>query len=522
MPNIIPSGAGAQQIDDLTDVDTTTTAPNAGEALVWDGTNWVPGPISTVDIIDDLNDVDTTTVPPAANDGLVWDGTANWIPGAPTPAPHDIDFHTDVDTTTTAPVANDALVWDGTAWVPNKNFLAQDDLTDTTIFTPVQDRDILMYDTGTAQWRNRRGIIHNLTDVDTQTNPPVNGDTLVWDNAAGQWVPGLSAPAPESHDLESHSDVQYPAAPVADQHLGFNAGSGQWEPGGPWQPGVQTLPEVHHPNAGTNTYYRIGEFRAYSSVTVQIMTYQSGGAPGSNTFEFSGAWGGKGQIRLVNNPFPKSTLNHVGLEWDGTNGVWKIVIRATGSGANPMEFHLRILADSRIEPANFRATLYATLQTGGATAAGSEVYSPAAQFMHTPAQVAWFEVPTTKQLLNNGATETLLQFGLPFGSQTNRMVMWDLSAVIKLSSSNDATAVARFYITDLNNVILARADIVNPDVFSLNDVYFGSNRVVWRVPAGGQFRLRAQTVGGTYFIDVEGLDRRNPATHFTITDLGQR
>lgn len=34
---------GLASIDDLADVDTTTVAPNVDEALVWDGTNWVPG-----------------------------------------------------------------------------------------------------------------------------------------------------------------------------------------------------------------------------------------------------------------------------------------------------------------------------------------------------------------------------------------------------------------------------------------------------------------------------------------------
>ena len=34
---------GATSIDELTDVDTSTTAPYVGQTLVWDGTNWVPG-----------------------------------------------------------------------------------------------------------------------------------------------------------------------------------------------------------------------------------------------------------------------------------------------------------------------------------------------------------------------------------------------------------------------------------------------------------------------------------------------
>lgn len=33
-------------------------------------------------------------------------------------------------------------------------------------------------------------VIDDLNDVDTVTNPPVDGQALVWDNIAGDWVPG--------------------------------------------------------------------------------------------------------------------------------------------------------------------------------------------------------------------------------------------------------------------------------------------------------------------------------------------
>lgn len=36
-------GGGATSIDELTDVDTSTTTPFVGQTLVWDGANWVPG-----------------------------------------------------------------------------------------------------------------------------------------------------------------------------------------------------------------------------------------------------------------------------------------------------------------------------------------------------------------------------------------------------------------------------------------------------------------------------------------------
>jgi hypothetical protein len=38
-----PGTVGNISIDDLSDVDTTTTPPVAGDALVFDGTQWVPG-----------------------------------------------------------------------------------------------------------------------------------------------------------------------------------------------------------------------------------------------------------------------------------------------------------------------------------------------------------------------------------------------------------------------------------------------------------------------------------------------
>ena len=47
-----------EDLNDLNDVDTTT--PSQGEALVWDGTKWVNGTVSTVGNLDDLSDVDTT------------------------------------------------------------------------------------------------------------------------------------------------------------------------------------------------------------------------------------------------------------------------------------------------------------------------------------------------------------------------------------------------------------------------------------------------------------------------------
>jgi hypothetical protein len=62
----------------------TTRIPigNSGDVLTVAGTPAVPTwqPISIVASIDDLTDVDTTTTPPTANQALVWNGST-WVPG---------------------------------------------------------------------------------------------------------------------------------------------------------------------------------------------------------------------------------------------------------------------------------------------------------------------------------------------------------------------------------------------------------------------------------------------------------
>lgn len=62
------------ELNDLNDV--TISGQASGEALVWDGTKWTNGTVSTVGSIDDLNDVDTTGK--ATGDNLRYDGN-EWV-----------------------------------------------------------------------------------------------------------------------------------------------------------------------------------------------------------------------------------------------------------------------------------------------------------------------------------------------------------------------------------------------------------------------------------------------------------
>lgn len=75
---------GATAINDLTDVD--ASAPNNNDILVYNSTsgNWQTSAAPPADIsgnsIDDLSDVDTSTTAPAPNQALIWNGS-EWVPG---------------------------------------------------------------------------------------------------------------------------------------------------------------------------------------------------------------------------------------------------------------------------------------------------------------------------------------------------------------------------------------------------------------------------------------------------------
>jgi hypothetical protein len=71
-------------LDDLSDVDVTTTPPSDGEALVYDNatSTWVPGAAGAT-ALDDLTDVDLQTSPPLDGEALVYDNaTSTWVPGS--------------------------------------------------------------------------------------------------------------------------------------------------------------------------------------------------------------------------------------------------------------------------------------------------------------------------------------------------------------------------------------------------------------------------------------------------------
>jgi hypothetical protein len=214
-------GGGATAIDDLTDVDTTTTAPTLGQALVWDGTNWVPGDASTVGSIDDLSDVDTTTASPTVGQALVWDG-ANWIPGdAGTSAGAPVVSNFTGDGTTTSFDLGHVIASESVVLVFVNSVYQDTDVysvsgTEVT-FTEaplVDDRVNIVLLTTTISSGSSVSAIDDLTDVDTTTDSPVIGQTLVWDGT--NWIPGDAIPDSLTTEQQTTIRSRIGAASVED------------------------------------------------------------------------------------------------------------------------------------------------------------------------------------------------------------------------------------------------------------------------------------------------------------------
>ena len=63
-------------------VDVSVPSPTNGQHLIFDGFVWRAGSGLSVGLIDNLDDVDTTTTPPISGDALTWNGIDNWVPTA--------------------------------------------------------------------------------------------------------------------------------------------------------------------------------------------------------------------------------------------------------------------------------------------------------------------------------------------------------------------------------------------------------------------------------------------------------
>lgn len=197
-----------------------------GDIAQYDGTEWVNIPFPAPDLsnssLDDLSDVDTTTDAPGAYDALVWNGNA-WVPGTPAGGGTDIGDSSigdlsDVDTTTDAPEIGQLLQWDGSNWVPVDapvtGATELNDLTDVNVATPApEDTQVLAYSQSDDEWQaaNPRAT----AGAPTETNfPGLPGEMRysadhfyiciapnTWKQVALSTIGGGPEPEPEIGDI---------------------------------------------------------------------------------------------------------------------------------------------------------------------------------------------------------------------------------------------------------------------------------------------------------------------------------
>jgi len=215
-------------ITELSDVDTTTTAPVLNQVLQWNGANWTPQTFTPVTSINDLSDVDTATTPPTDGQVLMWIAAdSEWAPrntsGSGGAAVDSVNGQTgvvvlnadDIDDTGTdhkfataaqltladsalqtgdnvSELTNDAGYISSNA-VDSVNgesgvvVLDADDIDDTsTTHKFATSTQLNLAETAIQPTSS----IDALADVDTSTTAPVDGQVMVWSEADSEWKPG--------------------------------------------------------------------------------------------------------------------------------------------------------------------------------------------------------------------------------------------------------------------------------------------------------------------------------------------
>jgi len=159
--------------------------------------------------LNDLSDVDIFSVIASDGDSLAWDASqSKWVP-----RDGGVGIIIAEDPPTTRP--NGELLQEGDSWWES----------DTGAFYIYYDGDWVQSSGGAGG--GGASALSELTDVNTTSPLPTNGQVLAWDNTAGVWAP--STPSIGVQYLGDLLDVS--ATPPADANvLAYNSDTGSWEP----------------------------------------------------------------------------------------------------------------------------------------------------------------------------------------------------------------------------------------------------------------------------------------------------
>jgi hypothetical protein len=316
-----PPQAGSGTMGGL--ADTNITSPRSDQILVWNNTTakWTPtNRIRTLVALDDV------AIGGAILDGqvLTWEGATNRWKAKPTVAGvTTLQALTD----TTIPVGGPAtdgvaLLWDNTAkkWAPKALTESLDDLTDVQAATPT-DGQVLSYSLAAGKWGpttvSAAGTIgmNGLSDVDTATTPPNQGQGLIWDSINKIWKPG--SPLTTTPDLQDLGNVLATMTPTADQVLAWDDGLKKWKAVDHAARNLADLLDVTYPTTPTDG---------------QVLVYKAAGGTGGAAHWEPGAAGAGaiGDLTDVDPDHTFTTIEGMVLHWNAADNVWESRLPAGG------------------------------------------------------------------------------------------------------------------------------------------------------------------------------------------------
>ncbi len=189
-------------IGTLSDVD--VSGITSGQVLKWNGTQFIAADdvdttlVLSGQSIGDLGDVDITATPPTVGQILKWDGT-KFIPGNDE---EDLSNNTTSDLTEgtnlyyTQGRFDTAFTAKSTTDLSEGTNLYYTDARADGRIAAADTDDLsegstnLYYTDGRVDTRISATSVDALSDVDTTNVAPTDGQTLVWNQAQGKWLPG--------------------------------------------------------------------------------------------------------------------------------------------------------------------------------------------------------------------------------------------------------------------------------------------------------------------------------------------
>ena len=194
-------GSPVGSINDLSDVDTATNAPSAGDALKWDGTNFVPVASAEID----------PNMTPTDGQALVWDDQQYALSGATQANPVVITLPTDHnlsngDAITITGVGGMTELNDQTVYVSVGTNGEVSLYSDAGLTTPIDGSSYSAYTSGgtasagTGNWvaNAAASSVGTLTDVDT--TGLADGQILKYNSANSTWTPMSTGDLLEADD----------------------------------------------------------------------------------------------------------------------------------------------------------------------------------------------------------------------------------------------------------------------------------------------------------------------------------